>query len=180
MGSLKRCGAAAAVAVGILALTGCGTAAGGGQAQTAMAQSEEPMFDPCDVPEDVLLAIGVDPASEERDILGVKQPGWSLCNWNDSPGISFLVTIFATGRPLEEILTNERFIDVTPIDLAGREAFTVRETSDTRNEHCDVVLAAGPDTLMLQTSLAKGLPPSESPCPRAIENARLLERSLPR
>ncbi|WP_235870715.1 DUF3558 domain-containing protein [Rhodococcus xishaensis] len=178
MGFVGRWGGAVVAAVSVLALVGCGSG-GDGQAETK-AQAGEPVFDPCSVPQDVLLAIGVNPESEERDILGVKQPGWSLCNWNDSPGISFLVTIFATGRPLEEILTNERFVDVTPVDLAGREAFTVRETSDRRNEHCDVVLAAGPDTLMIRTSLAKGLPMSESPCPRAIENAKLLELSLPR
>ncbi|RVW05188.1 DUF3558 domain-containing protein [Rhodococcus xishaensis] len=174
---MGRWGGVIVAAIGVLGLVGCGSATVEGQAGTTKAG--EPVFDPCSVPDDVLHTIGVDPASERRDIMGVKQPGWSLCGWND-PDVSFFVTIYATGRPLEEILTNERFVDVTPVDLAGREAFTVRETSDTRNEHCDVVLAAGPDTLMLQTSFAKGLPPSQSPCPQAIENAKLLEPSLPR
>ncbi|RVW02559.1 DUF3558 domain-containing protein [Rhodococcus spongiicola] len=175
---MGRRGGAIVATVSVLVLAGCGSTSEG-QAETK-AQSEEPVFDPCSIPEDVLLAIGVDPATEERDIMGVKQPGWSLCSWNDSD-VSFFVTIFATGRPLDTIRTNERAIDVTPIDLPGRdEAFTFREKSDTRNEHCDVLVAAGPDTLMLRTDFAKGLPPSESPCPQAIENAKLLEPSLPR
>lgn len=178
MGSLGRWGVAALAAVGALGLVGCGSTSVEGQAETAAAEQDEPAFDPCTVPDEVLRTIGVDPASEERDIQDVKQPGWSLCSWND-PEFSFFVTIFATGRPLDSILTNERFTDVTPIEINGREAFTVRETSDTRNEHCDVVLAAGPDTLMLQASYAKGLPPSETPCPLAIKNAQLLEPSLP-
>ncbi|RVW02231.1 DUF3558 domain-containing protein [Rhodococcus xishaensis] len=174
---MGRWGGAIVAAVSVLGLVGCGSASEE-QAETK-AQAGEPVFDPCSVPEDVLLAIGVDPASESRDILGVKQPGWSLCRWNE-PDRAFYFTIFATGISLDTILTNERFIHVTPIDLAGREAFTVRETSDRRNEHCDVVLAVGPDTLMVQTSLGRGLPPTESPCPQAIENAELLEPSLPR
>ncbi|RVW02556.1 DUF3558 family protein [Rhodococcus spongiicola] len=175
---MGRRGGAIVAAASVLALVGCGSG-GEGQAETK-AQSEEPVFDPCSVPEDVLLAIGVDPATEERDIMGVKQPGWSLCSWRETDR-AFYFTIFATGRPLDAIRTNERAIDVTSIDLPGRgEAFTFRETSDTLNKHCDVLLTAGPDTLMLRTSLAKGLPPAESPCPQAIENAKLLEPSLPR
>ncbi|NKU13393.1 hypothetical protein GS928_09540 [Rhodococcus hoagii] len=103
-----------------------------------------------------------------------------MCSWND-PDVSSSSRSLATGRPLDSILTDERFTDVTPVAINGREAgFTVRETSDKRNEHCDVVLAAGPDTLMLQSDYAKGLPPSESPCPLAVENAQLLEPALPR
>ena len=126
-----------------------------------------------------LGAIGLDPASESRDIQGVKQPGWSLCRWNDRD-VSYFVTIFATGTAIDSILTNERFTDVTPIEINGREAFTVRETSDKRNEHCDVVDTAGPDALMLRTDQSKGLPPSESPCPQAIKSAQGLEPVLPR
>lgn len=168
-----------AAAVAVIALAGCGSTSVEGQAETTKPQAGEPIFDPCSIPDDALREIGVDPTSERRDIRGVKQPGWSLCGWNE-PGFTFFVTIFATGMPIDSIRTNERFTDVIPVDIAGREAFTVRETSDTRNEHCDVVLAAGPDTLMLQASYAKGLPPSESPCPLAIKNAQLLEPSLPR
>ncbi|WP_433608920.1 DUF3558 family protein [Prescottella agglutinans] len=168
-----------AAAVAVLALTGCGSTSVEGQAETTKAQAGEPTFDPCSVPDDALREIGVDPASARRDIVGVKQPGWSLCGWND-PDVSFFVTIFAAGLPLDAILANERTVDPVPVDLAGRDAFTIREKSDTRNEHCDVLVTAGPDTLMLRTSFAKGLPPSESPCPQAIKNAKLLEPSLPR
>ncbi|NKT45237.1 DUF3558 domain-containing protein [Rhodococcus hoagii] len=176
---MSRWGMAVLVVAGVVGLAGCGSTSVEGQAETTKPEAGEPAFDPCSIPEEVLRAIGLDPASESRDIQGVKQPGWSLCSWND-PDVSFFVTIFATGRPLDSILTDERFTDVTPVAINGREAFTVRETSDKRNEHCDVVLAAGPDTLMLQSDYAKGLPPSESPCPLAVENAQLLEPAVPR
>lgn len=168
-----------AAAVALIALTGCGSTSVEGQATTPTPEQGEPAFDPCTVPDDVLRTVGVDPASARRDIVGVKQPGWSLCGWND-PDVSFFVTIFATGMPLDAILANERTVDPAPVDIAGRDAFTIREKSDTRNEHCDVLVTAGPDTLMLRTSYSKGLPPSESPCPEAIKNAELLEPSLPR
>lgn len=169
---------AVAAAIAAIALTGCGSRIVEGEATTLTPEEGEPLFDPCSIPDDILHHIGVDPATERRDILDVKQPEWSICGWNDAD-VTFFVTIFATGKPLETILTHDKFYDVTPIDFAGRRAFTLREKSDTRNEHCDIVLASGPDTLMLQTSNAKGLPPGESPCPRAIHNALMLEPVLP-
>lgn len=179
MRSIGRWRIAALAAVGAVVLAGCGSTNVEGQAETPAPQAGEPTFDPCSIPDEVLRAVGVDPTSESRDIQGVKQPGWSLCRWND-PDLSFFVTAFATAVPVDSILTNERTTEPTPIALVGREAFTIRETSDKRNEHCDVLVTAGPDTLMLRTSFAKGLPPSESPCPQAIKNAELLEPSLPR
>ncbi|WFR72821.1 DUF3558 domain-containing protein [Prescottella defluvii] len=179
MRSVRRWGVPALAAVGALTLVGCGSTSVEGQAETAKPQAGEPAFDPCSIPEDVLRTIGVDPASQERDIMDVKQPGWGLCSWNE-PDRAFYFTIFATRMSIDTILANERTVDPTSIDLAGRNAFTIREKSDTRNEHCDVLVAAGPDTLMVRTDLGKGLPPSESPCPQAIKNAQLLEPSLPR
>ncbi|MDH6680287.1 hypothetical protein M2284_004513 [Rhodococcus sp. LBL1] len=179
MKTLGRWGVAVVAAVGVLGAAGCGSTSVEGQATTPTPEQGEPVFDPCTVPHDVLRAIGVDPASEERDIMDVKQPGWRLCSWNETDR-AFYFTIFATGMSIDTILANERTVDPTPIDLAGRNAFTIREKSDTRNEHCDVLVAAGPDTLMVRTDLGKGLPPSESPCPQAIKNAQLLEPSLPR
>ncbi len=179
MRSVNRWGVAVLVVAGVVGLAGCGSTSVEGQAETPKADAGEPAFDPCSIPDEVLRTIELDPASEARDIQDVKQPGWSLCRWND-PGLSFFVTAFATTVPLDSILANERTSEPTPITLAGREAFTIRETSDKRNEHCDVLVTAGPDTLMLRTSFTKGLPSSESPCPQAIKNAEVLEPSLPR
>lgn len=169
----------AASAITVVALTSCGTTIVEGYAAPLTPEEGEPLFDPCGIPDDILQSIGVDPASESRDIMDVKQPGWSICGWSDAD-VNFFVTIFATGKSLETIITHEKFYDVTPIDFAGRRAVTLRERADTRNERCDVVLASGPDTLMLSTSNTKGLPPSESPCPQAVRNALLFEPVLPR
>lgn len=176
MGLSNRFRAAICAVAGILALTGCGMTTVEGQAETTKAQAGEPTFDPCSIPEDALRAAGVDPATQSRDIVGVKQPGWSLCRWR---GPDYFVTIFAAGRPLDDILANPRFHDVTPVDVDGREAFTVRESNDTRNEYCDVAFPSGPDAIMIKSTYFKGLPASDSPCPLAVRNAEALAPSIP-
>lgn len=176
MRSPRRWGVPVLAAVGALVLVGCGSTSVEGQAETAKPQAGEPTFDPCSVPEDVLRTIGVDPASEERDIMDVKQPGWSLCTWS---GSNKLITIFATGRTLDEIRANDRFTDFTPVDLDGRSAFTLREVSDTHNQYCDVVFSSGSDTVMIKSGYYTNRTPPEGPCPLAIRNAQILAPSIP-
>ncbi|WP_137722791.1 DUF3558 domain-containing protein [Prescottella subtropica] len=177
MRTTYRHGLAIGLAAGLLALTGCSGTTVAGQAGTPTPADGEPALDPCTVPDDALRAAGVDPATESRDIMGVKQPGWSLCRWR---GPDYFVTIFATGRPLDDILANDRFTDVTPVAVDGRDAVTVRESNDTRNEYCDVVFTTGTDTVMVKTTLLEGLPPAGSPCPRAVRTAEVLTPHLSR
>ncbi len=165
-----------AAAVAVLALAGCGSTSVEGQAETTKPQAGEPTFDPCSIPDDALRAAGVDPASESRDILGVKQPGWNLCDWG---GDGTAITVFVTARGLDEVRTSDRFTNFTPIELGGREAFTFREVTDTRNEYCDVVFTSGTDTVMIKSGYFAGKTPAEGPCPRAVQNAQLLAPSIP-
>ncbi len=177
MRSLTRWGVAVVAAVGVLGAAGCGSTSIEGQAETPKPEAGEPAFDPCSIPDDALRAAGADPASVTRDIVGVKQPGWSLCRWR---GPDYFVTVFATGLSIDTIRSDERFTDFTPVDLVGREALTFRETTDRRNEFCDVLFTSGSDTLMIKSSYLTGKTPPEGPCPLAVRNAQALESSIPR
>src|SRR6476619_4623520 len=65
---------------GALVLAGCGSETVAGEAEAVGTAAGEPVFSPCDdIPDDALRAFGVDPTTESRDILGVKQPGWNVC-----------------------------------------------------------------------------------------------------
>ncbi|WP_433608924.1 DUF3558 domain-containing protein [Prescottella agglutinans] len=177
MRSLTRWGVAVVAAVGVLGAAGCGSTSVEGQAETTKPEAGEPAFDPCSIPDDAVRAAGMDPSTESRDILGVKQPGWNLCHWR---GSNQLITIFATGRTLDEVRASGRFTDFTPVDVDDRNAFTFREVSDTDNQYCDVVFTAGSDTVMIKSGYFTNQTPPEGPCPLAIRNAQLLAPSIPR
>ncbi|NKR41800.1 DUF3558 domain-containing protein [Rhodococcus hoagii] len=165
------------VVAGVVGLAGCGSTSVEGQAETPQAEPGEPAFDPCSIPEEVLLQAGADPASVTRDIVGVKQPGWSVCRWR-AP--DYFITVLATERSIDAIRSDDRFSAFTPVDLDGREAFTFREITDRRNEFCDVLFTSGPDSLMIKSSYLTGRAPAEGPCPLAIRNARILAPSIAR
>lgn len=175
--SLGRWSVAVIAAVGVLGLVGCGSTSVEGQAETTAPQAGEPAFDPCSIPDEALRAAGADPRTVTRDISGVKQPGWSVCRWR-AP--DYFVTVFATGRSIDTIRSDDRFSDFTPVDLDGREAFTFREATDKRNEFCDVLFTSGPDSLMIKSSYLTGRTHPDGACPLAIRNARALIASIPR
>lgn len=177
MRSVGRWGVAALVVAGVVGLAGCGSTSVEGQAETTKVEAGEPTFDPCSIPDEVLRTVGVDPASVTRDIVGVKQPGWSVCRWR-AP--DYFVTVFATGRSIATIRADDQFSDVTPVELDGREAFTFRDAADKRNEFCDVLFTSGSDSVMIKSSYLTGRTPPEGPCPLALENARALVKSMPR
>ncbi|NKV80807.1 DUF3558 domain-containing protein [Rhodococcus hoagii] len=109
-----------------LLLAGCGSGTVSGDADAEGTAAGEPVFSPCDdIPGEVVGALGVDPATEERDILGVKQPGWNVCGWR---GSEYSVSIFATTRTLDEVRTNDRNEDVLPVelDVAGHDVVDIR------------------------------------------------------
>ncbi|PTR25588.1 uncharacterized protein DUF3558 [Rhodococcus sp. OK519] len=173
---MRSWGVAVLVVASVVGLAGCGSTSVEGQAETTRSEAGEPIFDPCSIPDEVLRAAGADPATESRDILGVKQPGWKLCDWG---GDGTAITVFATAQALSEIQANDRFTSFMSIDLDDREAFTFREVTDKRNEYCDVVFAAGTDTVMIKSGYFAGRTPAEGPCPLAIRNARILAPSIP-
>ncbi|MFC4605813.1 DUF3558 domain-containing protein [Rhodococcus kronopolitis] len=168
---------AAGVACGAVLVAGCSAGTVAGEAGAVNAGSGEPVFSPCDdIPDDTLRAIGVDPASESMDILDVKQPGWTICQWT---GTSYSVFVAATDRTVEEFHANPRNTDFASLTLGHREAFSYRETTDTRHENCDVVMRSGDGAAMVRFSLDTGDPSGTNPCQAAVRTAIQLEPVIP-
>ncbi|BCN68221.1 hypothetical protein RE943_16940 [Prescottella equi] len=163
-----------------LLLAGCGSGSVSGDADAEGMAAGEPVFSPCDdIPGEVVGALGVDPATEERDILGVKQPGWNVCGWR---GSEYSVSIFATTRTLDEVRKNDRNEDVLPVELDGRESFSYRETTDTNRESCDVAMDTAGGAVLVSVGFHVLTPPSnpEEPCKVAEEAARAVSSYVPR
>ncbi|WP_429518011.1 DUF3558 domain-containing protein [Rhodococcus sp. BE178] len=160
-----------------LALAGCGSGTVPGTADPEAVASGEPAFSPCDdVPPDALHAVGVDPSTSERDIDGVKQPGWNRCRW---AGTDHSLTVFATTRTWDEIRGNDRNTDLIDQQINGRDVMVYRESTDVRGERCDVAFRAGDGASIVRVSLYN---PERSgdPCELAVHTATALEGAIPK
>ncbi|RVW03101.1 DUF3558 domain-containing protein [Rhodococcus xishaensis] len=156
-------------------LVGCGGAASGESAPAGPAG--DPAFSPCDdIPDEAILAVGMDPATEERDIMGVHQPGWNICGWNNS---THFLSIFSSTKTMDEVRRNEDFEDFAPVDLAGREAVSFRDVADRERTRCDVAMTSGGFAVMVSISESGPEPASEEPCVAALRVARTLAEYIP-
>ncbi|WP_064058188.1 DUF3558 domain-containing protein [Prescottella equi] len=160
-----------------LLLAGCGSGSVSGDAEPAGVAGGEPVFSPCDdIPDDAIRALGFDPATEDRDIMGVKQPGWNICGWmGPGPGLS----VFATTYTLDDVRGNEKNTDFQPVELSGRSAFSYRETSDVNRRSCDVAIGSSDGAALISVSYLGIDPVTEDPCLIAVRATRSLVDYLP-
>lgn len=162
-----------------LLVAGCGSGTVSGNADAEGTAAGEPVFSPCDdIPDQVLIELGLDPATEAPEIMGVKQPGWKICKWQGE-GEAPALSVFATTYTLDDVRQNKRNTEFTPVEIAGRQGFTYRETTDTDRRNCDVVVASGEGVVLISVANLGVDPLLTEPCAIAVERAGRLAQFIP-
>ncbi|MBP1159776.1 DUF3558 domain-containing protein [Rhodococcus sp. PvR099] len=163
---------------GALVLVGCGSESVAGEAEAVGAGAGEPVFSPCDdIPDEALTTVGVDPATESRDVLGVKQPGWNVCSWS---GSQHDLTVFATTYTLDDVRSNKNNEEFIPLELGNRTAISYREVSDHDRRNCDVALESAGGAVLVSIAYASGAPVGEDSCAIATMTTRELLGQIPK
>ncbi|EME22390.1 DUF3558 domain-containing protein [Rhodococcus triatomae] len=154
------------VACAAALVAGCRTGTVEGEAQPASGITE-PTYSPCDdIPDEALVAVGVDPATESRDIQGVSIPGWKVCRWTSS---GHFLSVYSTMHTLEDVRRdpqNEEFADIA---VGQRPAVQFRLVSDVRRSGCDVAMESAGGTVIV--SVTEGKIPLPDPCEVARDAA---------
>ncbi|MBH0118368.1 DUF3558 family protein [Rhodococcus sp. CX] len=140
-----------------------------------------PLFDPCTLPDEALHAIGVDPATESPDFMGVQSEGWEVCGWEAD---WFYVTVFTSDVTVEEFRTRPRTTDFRPVEVGNREAWTFRSTADSQRGLCDLVYPSSQGTVLIRagaqgTELMSKDGMREDPCVIAVRAATTLDPYVP-
>lgn len=160
-----------------LSLAGCADATAPDRTGPAGDAAGEPTFSPCDdIPDEVLRGMGLDPATEERDIVGVPQPGFHICDWR---GRGYSVGVFATVRSMDDVRRSDRNEEFQPVVVGSREAMTYREVADADRRRCDVAVSTGDGVVLINVMYPGVDPVLEEPCTVAVRTANQLERFLP-
>ncbi len=160
-----------------LSLAGCTNGTVDGRSEPAGVASGEPAFSPCDdIPDDTLRGLGLDPATEERDVDGIHQPGFNICSWK---GSGHYVGVFATTRSMDDIRGNDRNEEFATVPVGARDAISYREVADTDRRRCDVAVAMRGGVVLVNVMYAGVDPVIEEPCALAVRSATQLDRYLP-
>ncbi|MFH5210537.1 DUF3558 family protein [Antrihabitans sp. NCIMB 15449] len=168
MRALTLCGAALLVA-------GCSTTMEG--APTVSSTEPVALFNPCDIPDDALIAAGVNPRTEESGVGGVGFEGWELCGWEATAGWYFL-TVFSTDHAYTKVKLNRaltNFVDAT----AGTRTGSTSSTSGNIADTCNFAFPAEQGSIMIGVVAKYKVPRPEEPCTTALTKAAELDTYLP-
>ncbi|WP_406273666.1 DUF3558 domain-containing protein [Nocardia sp. NBC_00881] len=163
----------------VLGLAACGESAETTPATTttqAAATSDAPtrLFDPCTgIPDDALSAAGLDPATKQVGVGGVKQPGWEICGWR---GADYTLGVFSTGGTVAEFERRPGNVDFQDVTIAGRSGRQFRVDGAAKDQMCDVLFPAGQG--LLQLTLVNKT--SGDPCDRLQSVGEAIVPALPK
>ncbi|WP_239003535.1 DUF3558 domain-containing protein [Nocardia panacis] len=105
------------------------------------------LFDPCTaIPDEVLHAVSVDPATKESGIAGVHQSGWEVCNWN---GKDYFITILSTGQSIPEVEKRRIYTDFRDVTIAGRGGKQFRVDDGVTDLACDIAFSVPSGVVMV-------------------------------
>lgn len=159
----------------VCAVVGCGSQTVEGS-PTAATQSGQPSFDPCTLPDQALVAAGVDPATEDPDFFGVRKQGWNLCKWSDR---WYFLGVAATNIPIQAVRENPRNTAITPVSVGTRDAFTYREATPDNYEYCDVAYQSSDGSIIIRADMKHSAEEQTDPCAIAISSAQALDPFIP-
>lgn len=152
------------LAAGVLpGLVACGgSTSGSPTASSATSAVPVKLFDPCtQIPDDAVVAAGLKPSTKESGIAGVHQSGWEICAWN---GRTYSLTVYSTGRTVDEFEHKAGNVDFQDVVIAGRQGRQFRVEGASKDLGCDVVFPASQGVLQLGLLNYAGVGNLENPC----------------
>ncbi|MFE3543725.1 DUF3558 domain-containing protein [Nocardia sp. NPDC059177] len=167
---VRRSAVVASVVCGVLAVAGCSTAEEGNaqpSSTTDMAAATAALWDPCsEIPESTLTGLGLDVSSKRSGILGVEEPGWRTCRWEDAEyPPNYGVGAYTTIHTIDELRAKPTNVDVEDVTIAGQVGLQYRQTHNDADEECSFAFPtsyglAQIDLLNISTK-SKSVPPCE-------------------
>lgn len=160
-----------------LGLAACGDDSGGSPAATTTpaASPATQLFDPCTgIPDAALTSAGLDPASKQVGVGGVKQPGWEICGWK---GADFTLGVFSNGMSVAEFERKPGNVDFQDVTIAGRPGRQFRVDDAAKDQMCDVLFPARQGLLQL-TLVTKTA--DANPCDRLATIGQAIVPALPK
>ncbi|WP_420752090.1 DUF3558 family protein [Rhodococcus sp. O3] len=134
------------------------------------------LFDPCTLPDEALHAIGVDPATESPDFMGVQSEGWEVCDWEAD---WYYISVFTTDVTVEEFRERPRTADFRAVDVGGRNAHTFRSTAESQRGLCDLVYPTAQGTVLIRVDTKADEQIREDPCTVVLRAAITLDTHIP-
>lgn len=172
----------------LLVITGCDASPGQPGVPTTTedaAAADANLWDPCSIDEDLLRQVGVDPATRDDTISGVRDVGgWRLCSWKDKPVRgSYSLGVWSTVHTIEESKQDANNIEFTDIAVAGRSGTQFKRADDPEGDVCYLSFPADGQSIEISVYKAYStmeLEDEREPCVIGLAAAESLVPEFPK
>ncbi|MEV4129248.1 DUF3558 domain-containing protein [Nocardia sp. NPDC049707] len=194
VGTAKMPRAAALILGASLALAGCNDNSGGSAptpsstkasasstATTTTSQDPEAaIWNPCDIPDSAISALGLNTASKDNTVAGVDFTGWKVCSWLSGPK-TYSFTIMSSEHNVDEVRQRTDYVDFTSTTAGSRPAVQYRNTGAVRDLVCyiSVEMPYGIATFKVQNRYGSAGSGAPEPCSEVRRLSDALTDYLP-
>ncbi|MDO3651274.1 DUF3558 domain-containing protein [Nocardia mangyaensis] len=175
--TMRLVGVAAGVCAVVLALAGCSESVDGQAEVSGAPLTKEQLFDPCNVPDEVLLAAGADPASKDDNPFSAPSSSWKGCGWRAG---DFFVDLFSTTHTMEEFRENTLFHDFQEVTTAGRQGTQYLVGDKAPPTECGIAWESSQGRIAIHAAKASSSDSTADPCLVAKDAAPHFVEVLPK
>ncbi|MFI6776029.1 DUF3558 domain-containing protein [Nocardia sp. NPDC050412] len=149
VGTAKMPRAAALILGAALALVGCNDNSGDSApplsstkasasttaAATTSKDPEAAIWNPCDIPDSAISALGLNAASKDTKVAGVDPTGWKVCSWQSVPK-TYTLGVLSSDHTLEESRQRSDYTDFESTTVGSRQALQYRSVGSSHDLGC--------------------------------------------
>ncbi|APE33035.1 hypothetical protein BOX37_02555 [Nocardia mangyaensis] len=173
---MRLVGVAAGVCAVVLALAGCSESVDGQAEVSGAPLTKEQLFDPCNVPDEVLLAAGADPASKDDNPFSAPSSSWKGCGWRAG---DFYLSLLSTTNSPQEFRENTYFHDFQDVTVNSRPGLQYLIGESNPPEECGIAFGSSQGTITLMVGRALSSKSTTDPCEVANTAAPSFVEVLP-
>ncbi|MGQ4601613.1 DUF3558 family protein [Nocardia sp. R6R-6] len=144
-GKAKMPRAAALILGAALALAGCNNESGDGastpsstKASATITTSTDPeaaIWNPCDIPDSAISALGLNTATKDTKVAGVDPTGWKVCSWLSMPK-TYSFGVLSSDHSLEEVKQRTDRTDFISSTVGSHRALQYRDVGSSHDLGC--------------------------------------------
>jgi len=150
-------------------------------AATTSTDPEAAIWNPCDIPDSAISAMGLNTATKDKTVAGVDFTGWKTCSWL-SEGKTYSFGVLSSEHTLEESRQRTDYVDYVSTTVGSRAALQFRKPGATYDMNCWIAVQVPHgivDFSVLNRYYGANAPKAGEPCAEVRRLTEALAQYLP-
>ncbi|WP_167472003.1 DUF3558 domain-containing protein [Nocardia arthritidis] len=183
-----RAGTLCAVVLVLAGLTGCGTSTKGApttaapssaaSAATSSANPDAALWNPCDLPDSAISAVGLNPSTKTKDIADTHFDGWKICSWRSSARW-YTLGILSGTPSLDDVQRRTDYEEFKPRTVGTHRAIEFLDVGDRDRLNCGLAVEIPHGSALFRVLTRYEIGKKGDPCAELSRSVDDLAKYLP-